>query len=1388
MKGWINLMSFGPKHLCTLLLLSLSTHVYGSPGMTFEHLSARQGLLGNEVHCILQDSRGYMWFGTEKGLNRYDGYGFTVYRHEPGNPLSIVDAKVQSLWEDKQGTLWVGTWQGLEKFDRASNAFTHFLPAPQAPGGDWSNVIYDLCEDRSGILWVGGDGLKSFDKTTGKFTFFQHDSADPHSLLTNNVDAIFEDKSGTLWIGTSGGLDRFDPGARKFIHYWVDENIAKGLAPDFSGFHWIQSIYEDRKGIVWLCTNAGPVAFDRKAGAFKPYYINGKKPDNPAASSVSSMCEDESGILWIGTWGSGFMTYDAPADTFVCHCHENPDPTGASIVSVCSLLGDRSGVVWIGSNGQGPYKAMKSPRRFIPCVHLSSDASSLQNNDVRFIYQNKSGVISIGTESGLDNLDRQTGVFSHYAMWEGPYPITGFLEDGANTIWTAYTGSGFNRIHTKPYKKKYFNTQLAGLGGSACSIFKDRRGLVWMLISDAGLCQFDPGTEQFKNLGIGQGQSFVSARSIVEDSIDTSAQGWVLWIGTSDGLWRYDARADAFTRFGHDPKDPASLSSNTVTTVFRDSHGTLWIGTDQGLNRMDPASGRFESYTESNGLPDNLVLGILEDEHNRIWLSTPKAISKLDPRTKRFVSYGMKIVLPDLRFGAGCCLRSTAGEMYFGGNGGFVIFHPDSIRDNPYVPPLAITGFKKFDAPVTLDSAISEKKVIELSYQDNVFSFEFAALNFTHPEENQYAYKLEGHDNGWTYCGGQQYARYINIGEGKYVFRVKGSNNDGVWNEQGASIAVIVAPPLWKTPWAYLSYVLVAGGALLSIRRYQVNKMKTRHHLEMTQLEAKTLRDVDQMKSRFFANISHEFRTPLTLILGPVQKWKTLAESQDSTTRQDTGDGLQTLMPVLSKDMTMAERNAQRLLRLINQLLDLSKIEAGGMKLQAAPGNIVPFVKGIAQSFQSSAGRRNVRLTVEAPEDAIEMYFDRDKMEKILTNLLSNAFKFTPEGGEGRVALTPSFGHPSPIGKGDGGEGVVEITVRDTGIGIPSDQVDKIFDRFYQVDGSQTREQEGTGIGLALTKELVELHHGTISVTSELGKGIEFVVRLPLGKSHLKEDEVVEETTVIHEPPVKVETPVPVEGSQVGVDMADGKGPIVLVVEDNADVRAYIREYLVPTYQVVEARDGAEGVEKAKESIPDLIISDVMMPKMDGYELCKTLKLDEKTSHVPIILLTAKAGQENKIEGLETGADAYLTKPFDAKELLVRIKNLIDLRRKLREKFSVGQVLKPGEIAVTSIDDAFLRKVMGAVEARLSDENFSVEDLAREVAMSRSQLHRKLTALTNQSPSDFIRYMRLHRAMDLLKKNAGTVSETAYVVGFSGVSYFSKCFQEQFGLLPSEVK
>ena len=897
-----------------------------------------------------------------------------------------------------------------------------------------------------------------------------------------------------------------------------------------------------------------------------------------------------------------------------------------------------------------------------------------------------------------------------------------------------------------------------------------------------------------------------------------------------------------------------------------------------GLHLFDREKGRsIQNFTEMDGLANNSVGRIFEDDAGRLWIGTSNGLSRFDHRTRTFKNYWVEDGLPDnFLFVRG--LKTRDGRIILGGNKGVTMFHPDSIKDDPVAPQVVVTNVSLFNRPdekLAVNGYIPELNEIGLSHSQNDLRFDYVGLQFSEPARNRYKYTLENFDNDWVDAGTQRNATYTNLDPGEYTFKVNASNRDGIWNEQGASIRIVITPPWWRTIWAYLGYALIAGFVFYSARRYDMNRVRTKHQLELEHVEGEKLREVDQMKSRFFANISHEFRTPLTLILGPINKWRELlanmgtiqrhpertlsersepkGESKDVLSREHastlsqlesvgTALSMTRIVGELPTDLGMMERNAQRLLRLINQLLDLSKLEGGAMKLHASRGNIVPFVKGLASSFESSAGMRSISVTIDAEPETIEAYFDKDKLEKILTNLLSNAFKFTAEGGRVSVSITrhpertlserseskgeskdvQSEAHDTlrlrPARKAGGtalrvtNEGYAEITITDTGIGIPADERPRVFDRFYQVDSSQTREHEGSGIGLALTKELVELHHGSISVSSEVGKGTEFTVQLPLGREHLKDQEIVEgeeqqptpeslriplerDEAISHPDQIVPPSRIPHENgildsgtSSLESAPRNDAFPLVLVVEDNADVRAYMKEYLISCYDVQEAHDGAEGIEKAKETIPDLIISDVMMPKKDGYELCKALKLDEKTSHIPIILLTAKAGTENKIEGLETGADDYLTKPFDAKELLVRVKNLIDLRRKLRERFSVGQVLKPGDIAVTSIDDAFLQKAMSVVEQRMGDEEFGVEQMRNELGMSRTQLHRKLTALTNQSAGDFIRYMRLQRAKDLLMQNAGTVSEIAYQVGFNSVAYFTKCFREQFGVVPSEVR
>jgi signal transduction histidine kinase/DNA-binding response OmpR family regulator len=673
---------------------------------------------------------------------------------------------------------------------------------------------------------------------------------------------------------------------------------------------------------------------------------------------------------------------------------------------------------------------------------------------------------------------------------------------------------------------------------------------------------------------------------------------------------------------------------------------------------------------------------------------------------------------------------------------------------------------------------------------------------------------MEGVDKDWIYSGNRRFANYTKLGPGEYVFKVRGSNNDGVWNEQGTSVRITINPPWWRTSWAYAIYALLIGTALYVVRRLERHRFQTLNELKMHRFEAEKLRELDEAKSRFFANISHEFRTPLTLILGPVEKM--LARAAEKEAKQD---------------LSMIQRNARRLLQLINQLLDLSKLETGRMKLQAKAEDVKSLLKALVLSFASLAERKKITLKYDEPDEAIIAYLDRDKFEKIVANLLSNAFKFTPEGGKISVQLSVNSNQLSA--NRDWLELVTGhwllITVKDTGIGMPADQLTHIFDRFYQVDNSHTREHapldgesqgkralidamyptghEGTGIGLALAKELVELHGGKILVESELLEGSVFTVLLPLGRAHLREEEIVESGDQLpvssdQLPVISDQLPVISEqhrassiedqatsNEQLATDTPQrktGKNPFILLIDDNSDVRRYIRSHFDRDYHIIEAVDGAEGLQKASEKMPDLIISDVMMPKMDGIELCRQVKTDELTSHIPVILLTAKATGESKVEGLETGADDYITKPFDARELQVRAKNLIEQRRKLRERFRREMTLQPREVTVNSMDEQFLQRALDIVEKHLSDSEFGVETFSKQIGMSRQHLNRKLQALTTHSANDFIRIVRLKRAAQLLEKKSATVTEIAYEVGFNNPAYFAECFRKEFGRSPSQ--
>jgi signal transduction histidine kinase/DNA-binding response OmpR family regulator/streptogramin lyase len=1083
-----------------------------------------------------------------------------------------------------------------------------------------------------------------------------------------------------------GGLKRFDRDKKQFFQYSHDAKNVSSLSSN-----GVFSIYEDNTNVLWVGTYAGGLnKFDRDKEQFIHYFNDRDDPSSLCNNTVFSICEDSFGDLWVGTYDCGLNKYDREKEQFTNYFYDPDNPASLSDNDVLSIYEDNSGLLWVGTYGGGLNKYDRKKEQFTIYAHNPNDRTSLSKNEIFTIIEDNFGDLWIGTDGGgLNNFNKEKEQFTHY------------IHDPNNPA-----SLSANRVF---------------------SIFEDKSG--------------------------------------------------ILWIGTDvGGLNKFDREKKQFTYYKYDPDDPSSLSNNAVLSIYEDKSGVLWIGTyGGGLNKFNSEKEQFTHYRETDGLPNDVIFGILEDEYGNLWLSTNKGISRFTPGTGLFRNYDVRDGIQGNEFNQGAYHKSKNGNMFFGGINGLTKFHPDSVKDNPHITPIVITGFQLFNKPVPigidtsnnrliLKKSITGTKEIELTYKDYVISFEFAALDFHIPEKNQYAYIMEGFDKDWTYTNAdRRFVTYTNLDPGEYTFRVKGSNNDGIWNDEGTALIILITPPLWATTWAYIFYGIFIIFLFISARTYDLKRQRLKHQLELEHEHAKKLEEVDQMKSRFFTNISHEFRTPLTLILGPSEN--IIKETSKEEIKKKAGT---------------IKKNANRLLSLINQLLDLSKLDAGRLKLEASCGNIVTFVKGIAMSFESVGERKDILLKIKTTNNEIEVYFDRDKMEKILTNLFSNAFKFTPVGGKITVAISETDMNS------------VTIKIRDTGIGISEEEIPRLFDRFYQVDSSQTREHKGTGIGLSLTKELVELHTGTISVESREGEWTEVTITLPLGKEDLLPDEMVEADESKVERKILVDDEETITSSQFEKPLPedfDKDKTIILVVEDNTDVREYIKESLGEDYQVEEAANGEQGVRKAENIIPDLIISDIMMPKMDGNELTRILKNDEKTSHIPIILLTAKTEHESKLEGLATGADDYLMKPFDTEELHIRIKNIIDNRRKLHKKFREGEYVSPRgkEKKLRSIDELFMNKIIEVIEQHISEEEFSIEEFGNEVGMSRSQLHRKLKALSGKSASRYIRSVRLARAKKKIDDQKGNISEIAYSVGFSSPAYFTKCFKDEYGYPPSDL-
>jgi signal transduction histidine kinase/ligand-binding sensor domain-containing protein/DNA-binding response OmpR family regulator len=1394
------------KRISLILLLPVflfaqneNTSTSTAQSIKFDQITMYDGLSNNTVICILQDSKGFMWFGTRNGLNRYDGNTFKVFKHDPQDSNSISDNRIMALHEDNTGNILIGTYsEGLDIFEPKSEIFTHNRHNSNDPNTLSNNQITQnaIFKDSKSNIWVGtADGLSLLvsskqgqDKNKCEFVNIKHELDKSSTFHKNVIWTFFEDKNNNMWIGAQdGSISKVVADERKLINVISSNDIFNFL--NGGDKNWDPGaaflIFHDDSDPDYVFTIGSTwnmYRYNFEDNIFIDYNKNLK--DIIGNSRGLAYYRNENGSLWVGS-NQGLLRIENRKSKIDVYKHNPNRPYSISLAKISTIYKDRQGTLWLGTYGGGinKYDPRKQNFNYQEILLNGEKCSVTAIFKAQWVGRE---IILLGTASnGLLKYDRIKNKIIQFSSEIG-YPINTIYQDVTNNkdIWIGDDGTGLHKfdLKTEKFSGRYIpshgidpevDVQILASANILRDIKGARKNNLW-IATHYGLYMFSPDSEKFTPyLYIPDNPNSLSNNHLLTLFNSPENDDPYIWIGTiNGGLNKLNTETMQISRYMNDPTNTHSLDGNIVRAICEGEPGFLWLGTNRGLNRFQIEESIFDQVVDKDSKLNIEIFNIFKDNHNNLWLNTAGGLYKYNPATETVRIFDQNDGIPARTLNPSSYYKDKHGKRYFGIYGGFIEFNPDSLITNTNKPKMVLTDFQLFnkslkpgkDSPVL--KSISYTNEIVLSHKQSVFSFEFSALDFSDPEKNNYAYKMEGVDPSWVYTdASRRFATYTNLDAGEYVFRVKGSNNDGIWNEEGTSVKVIILPPWWKTNWAYAVYIFLFGFLIITVWRFQTNRLKMKHELELEHVQSGKLKEVEQMKSQFFTNISHEFRTPLTLIKGPAKL--ILDQTKDE---------------MIKENAILINRNSEKLSRLVNQLLDISKIEAGEMKLHTSRVNIVSLLREMVLSFADYADRKKIVLNLDSDEEQIFVWLDTDKVEKIVSNIISNAFKYTPENGKITVMVNQN-------------KNTANIKITDTGIGISKDRIPKIFDRFYQADQNHVNVQDGTGIGLALSKELVLLHKGEIEVESEEGEGTTFTITFPLGKSHLNPEEIcqnVEEQAIINETiPESVKSEVKNQkGLILDTDLItnESENPVLLVVEDNSDVRQYIRGFLRPEYKIIESPDGEDGYNKSIDQIPDLIVSDVMMPKMDGFALTDKLKNDERTSHIPIILLTAKATSKDKMVGYETGADDYLMKPFDALELKVRIKNLIEQRKKLRQHFQKEGIFNFEDKKIPSLDKKFLEKSVKVINEHLSDTSFGVESFAEELSISRMSLYKKILALVGEPPSDLIKRIRLSSAARLIKNKTGSISEIALEVGFSNPAYFSECFKKQFGILPSKYQ
>ncbi|WP_029280205.1 two-component regulator propeller domain-containing protein [Pedobacter borealis] len=1358
----------------------------------FSHLDIANGLSDNQVNAIYKDNKGFMWFGTLSGLNRYDGHEFKIFKHSSKDSTSIPEGYILDIFEGPEKQLWITSGGGFSIYSPSTEKFERFqdkhLKKYKLPVG----YLKGIKTNNSGKLYflIENLGIFCYDPKTHATTRYGHQNGVSNSLYADQISDFIDDEKGNLWvIYTSGVLDKFNLKNRRVTNrYFV---INKRFGEQVNSFN----LNRDSEGNIFIYSRGNP---------FGLYYLNvvsdqfsyfGKKQDHSGLSSnnVSKVIEGDDGNIWIGTDHGGINILDKHTHRLTYILSKEGDLKGLSDNSVGALYKDNNGIVWVGTYKKGISYYHKSVYKF-PLNQYLTGKNAL-NEDVNSFAEDNKGNLWIGTNgAGLLYLNRSTGEIKRYRNNAASNNslssdiVISLTIDHSGVLWIGTYLGGLDSFDGKKFTNFKHTADPSSISDNRIyALQEDSSNRLWVGTLNGGLNLLDRSTGKFKhfNPSVKNTLNAYVVTCLYEDKNKN------ILIGTTAGLNILDAKTAKFSYLKNNSRDTNSLIQGVVNSITNDSRGWIWIGTREGISIYNPASRKFTNLSEEVGLPENTVLSLIEDEDHNIWYSSLKGLYKISVIAQgkiykfRYSKYNKSDGLQNTQFNINAVLKTKAGELIFGGPNGFNIFRAEQIKNSQFPSALVMTDLEVFyhkvkvgesiNGHIILPETITELKNLSLSYKENIFSVQFALLNYFNPQKVIYKYSLEGFDKRWlTVPSESRKATFTNLDPGKYILHVRAFNeNDAVLLAE-SQLKITILPPFWRTTWAYILYVLAIGCLLLFIRRRGINKLRREFALvqeriqarqlrEQDRKEAERLRELDLLKIKFLTNLSHEFRTPISLILAPVDKL--LIES-----RENGRNG----------QLAMIKRNARRLLNLVNQLLDFRKMEEQELRLNNSDGEIVSFIKDATDSFYDLAERKQIKLTFKSTIENLYVSYDQDKIERILFNLLSNAFKFTPTGGTVGVELQVLDGKP-----GDGRVSL-ELKVMDSGIGIPKDKQEKIFERFFQNDTSSSILNQGSGIGLSITREFVKMHGGEIVVKSEPGLGSCFTLSLNLVPVAISG----QEQKHLEDADVPDATPDKKDGEKESADkhLRVKNVPLILLVEDNEDFRFYLKDNLRVFYKIEEASNGKEGWQKALALHPDLIVSDISMPEMNGNELCGKLKSDERTKHIPIILLTALTGEEEQLKGLEIGANDYMTKPFNFEILHSKIKNLLTLNQTFKKTYSRQVSMASPEMEIESDDVKFLNTALLYIEDNLHKPQLSVEDLSKHMVISRVSLYRKCLRVTGKTPVDFIRSVKLEKAAVLLEKSSKTISEICYMVGFSTPNYFAKAFREKYQVLPSEYR